>query len=66
MESDRLIELSVNLHRGLPRLGPGSDTTTLQTLAYCDGLPPAPAILDIGCGTGAQNLVLAALPARAA
>ncbi|WP_455200003.1 class I SAM-dependent methyltransferase, partial [Kaarinaea lacus] len=59
MEEQRFIELIVELHEGLPRLGPGNAESTLKALALCEYLPDAPQILDIGCGTGAQTLVLA-------
>ena len=60
MEDERLIELLVELHEGLPRLGPGNDESTLKALALCEHLPAEPEILDVGCGTGAQTLALAA------
>ena len=47
------------VHRDLPREAPGSDEATEQALAMLPGLPAAPRILDIGCGPGAQTLVLA-------
>jgi SAM-dependent methyltransferase len=56
---DRQTELLVALHRRLRRLGPGSAACTLKALALCADLPPAPDILDIGCGSGASSLVLA-------
>ena len=59
MQPDRFTELLVNLHRGLARLGPGSDAATLQALGLCTELPGKPMILDIGCGSGAQSLTLA-------
>ena len=59
MEEERFIELLVELHNGLPRLGPGNAQSTLKALAFCEELPDAPEILDIGCGTGTQTLVLA-------
>lgn len=48
----------------LPRQGPGSDICTRRALKLIQPLlPAAPAILDIGCGSGAQTLTLAkALP----
>jgi SAM-dependent methyltransferase len=62
MEMDRQTALLVALHQGLSRLGPGDPDCTLKALALCAELPAAPAILDVGCGTGAQTLVLAAAP----
>jgi SAM-dependent methyltransferase len=60
---DRQTELLVALHQGLSRLGPGSAECTLKALALCEDLPAAPEILDVGCGTGAQTLVLASATA---
>lgn len=48
-----------DLHQGLPREAPGSDEATLRALRLVPDLPAAPRILDIGCGPGAQTLVLA-------
>ena len=47
------------LHQNLPREGPGSDAATAQALNFLLELPERPDILDIGCGPGAQTLVLA-------
>lgn len=60
MDEERFIQRLVSLHEGLPRLGPGTDESTLKALSLCENLPPEPEILDVGCGTGAQTLVLAA------
>jgi DNA-binding transcriptional MerR regulator/SAM-dependent methyltransferase len=43
----------------LPRQGPGCTAATLEALALAKGLPPRPEVLDIGCGCGAQTLLLA-------
>lgn len=56
------IDLLIDLHRAGPRQGPGSDDATrraieLSGLAGSSGLR----IADIGCGTGASTLVLAAV-----
>jgi SAM-dependent methyltransferase len=59
MDDARMIELLVELHHGLARLGPGDDQETLRALALCAPRPQRPAILDIGAGTGAQSLCLA-------
>ena len=47
------------IHRDLPREAPGSDACTARALAMIPALPDQPEILDIGCGPGAQTLVLA-------
>ncbi|MCT4353274.1 bifunctional class I SAM-dependent methyltransferase/N-acetyltransferase [Streptomyces sp. Je 1-79] len=48
------------LHHGLPRQGPGSDTTTRRLLALAGPLPERPRVLDLGCGPGRSALLLAA------
>ncbi len=45
----------------LPRQGPGDTASTEKAFRMLKGLPPSPAILDIGCGSGRQTLVLAGL-----
>ncbi len=47
------------IHSDLPREGPGSEACTARALAMIPHLPEAPEILDVGCGPGAQTLVLA-------
>ncbi|WP_333779675.1 bifunctional class I SAM-dependent methyltransferase/N-acetyltransferase [Saccharopolyspora indica] len=47
------------LHRGLPRQGAGSDTTTRHLLGQVGPLPTRPRILDAGCGPGRSALLLA-------
>jgi SAM-dependent methyltransferase len=47
------------LHAGLLREGPGDDASTERALRLLPDLPAHPRILDIGCGPGAQTLVLA-------
>lgn len=59
MEEARLIELLVELHAELDRLGPGSAEATKRALRLCEELPSQPRVLDVGCGTGAQSLILA-------
>ena len=52
-----------DVQSGLPRQGPGDEQSTRTALALCTGLPAKPLVLDIGCGPGAQTIVLAqALP----
>lgn len=60
MDEARLIDLLVELHEGLSRLGPGDADCTRKAFACCNALPPVPTVLDVGCGTGAQALELAA------
>lgn len=47
------------LYRDLPRYGPGDDATTREALRRLGPLPARPRVLDLGCGSGAQTLVLA-------
>jgi len=47
------------LFEGLPRQGPGSDACTREALRRLPPLPPAPRVVDLGCGAGRQTLVLA-------
>jgi ubiquinone/menaquinone biosynthesis C-methylase UbiE len=55
------LSLFWQLHSGLPREGPGSDASTRRALRCVAGLlSDSPRILDIGCGSGMQTLVLAA------
>lgn len=49
------------LFESLPRQGVGDDDSTRQAFRKLTGLPEHPEILDIGCGTGKQTLVLAEL-----
>lgn len=52
-------EAFFRLFSGLPRYGPGSDDSTREALRRLPGLPAAPRVLDLGCGSGKQTLVLA-------
>ncbi len=45
------------LFKGTNRQGPGTDAATLKALSYIK-IPSNGKILDIGCGTGAQTMVL--------
>lgn len=50
----------IALHRGLERLGPGSDAVSRDILKALPRLPSPPRIADLGCGSGAASLMLAA------
>ena len=56
---DKLVEVFFDVQSDLPRQGPGDDDSTRRALALCKSLTSAPHVLDIGCGPGAQTLVLA-------
>jgi len=61
--SPRLQALFLAVFEPLPRQGPGQRASTARALASCRGLPAAPMIVDLGCGSGAQTLDLAELTA---
>lgn len=60
MSDNALHDSFFALHHGLPRQGPGSDTTTRRLLALTGELPERPRVLDLGCGPGRSALLLAA------
>jgi ubiquinone/menaquinone biosynthesis C-methylase UbiE len=49
------------VHRDLPREGPGDNQSTAQAFHMLKDLPAKPRILDIGCGPGMQTIELAKL-----
>jgi len=59
--NERQLEVLVELHQGLDRLGPGGAEFTRQAYDRLPGLAANPRILDLGCGAGAQTLELAKL-----
>ncbi|MEU3749839.1 MULTISPECIES: bifunctional class I SAM-dependent methyltransferase/N-acetyltransferase [Streptomyces] len=60
MSDNALHDAFFALHHGLPRQGPGSDSTTRRLLALAGSLPERPRVLDLGCGPGRSALLLAA------
>ncbi len=61
--SSRFESIFLEVFEALPRQGPGSRACAERALGLCAGLPPEPAILDLGCGAGGQTLQLAELTA---
>jgi SAM-dependent methyltransferase len=60
--SDRSFQFFLQFHHGIPRKGPGSAEATARAFQRIEPLlPPSPALLDLGCGGGAQTLTLASL-----
>ena len=59
MGADQPTTLFYELFSGLPRQGPGSAAATRRALGLVPGVGPRTRVLDVGCGTGAQTLVLA-------
>lgn len=48
----------LEVYGALPRAGPGDDASTERALRLAENLPPAPRILDLGCGPGVQTVAL--------
>jgi len=59
--SPRFWPIFFELYESLSRQGPGNRACAARALALCLDLPPAPAVLDLGCGVGGQTLHLADL-----
>lgn len=54
-----IIDLVIETHVGLERQGPSSSEMTIKALSFIDSLDEISHVLDLGCGTGAQTMVLA-------
>jgi ubiquinone/menaquinone biosynthesis C-methylase UbiE len=55
------MDLMLELHRDMPRQGPGSNGSTRRAFGSIPDIPKGVRILDIGCGPGAQTQDLARL-----
>lgn len=49
------------IHKDIPREGPGNNESTRKAFHMLSGLPTFPHILDVGCGPGMQTKELATL-----
>ena len=62
--NEQSFQFFLRFHHGVPRKGPGTAAATADAFRrIAPLLPPSPAILDVGCGNGAQTLTLADLTA---
>lgn len=62
--NEQAFQFFLRFHHGIPRKGPGSAAATAEAFRrIAPLLPPSPAVLDVGCGSGAQTLTLAGLTA---
>jgi len=60
-DDPRVRQVFFDVHRDLPREGPGDHASTARALALARPLPAQARVLDIACGPGMQTLDLAAL-----
>lgn len=62
-ENKSIHEFDVNLiseyFTGLQRQGPGSPEVTIKALSFIEGLSNESQIVDLGCGSGGQTMVMA-------
>lgn len=61
MENEQIsiIDLIIETHVGLERQGPGSPEMTIKALSFLDNPNKISRVVDLGCGTGGQTMVLA-------
>ena len=59
LEKNMTMHYFYELFEKLPRQGPGCQEATLKALGLVSDLPAKPRVLDIGCGSGMQSLILA-------
>ncbi|WP_425449407.1 class I SAM-dependent methyltransferase [Dethiothermospora halolimnae] len=53
------MDLFFEIHKDIPREGPGDNDSTRQALSMLKDIPNNPTILDIGCGPGMQTIEIA-------
>lgn len=53
------VEFLYEIHKGLPREGPGNNESTRKAFSMMKNFPANPKILDVGCGPGMQTIELA-------
>ena len=56
-----MVNVFFEVHRDLPREGPGDNESTKKAYLMLNDLPEKPRILDVGCGPGMQTITLAKL-----
>jgi SAM-dependent methyltransferase len=56
MSEERMMEVFFQIHRDLPREGPGDRRSTEKAFSMLSDLKKKPYILDVGCGPGMQTL----------
>jgi len=63
MNEQEMMEIFFEIHKDIPREGPGDFGSTRRAFSMLTDLPKEPNILDIGCGPGRQTLDLIRLTA---
>ena len=58
-EQISIFDLIIETHVVLERQGPGNPEMTIKALSFLDNLDKISRVVDLGCGTGGQTMVLA-------
>ncbi|MDZ7765793.1 MAG: class I SAM-dependent methyltransferase [Melioribacteraceae bacterium] len=58
---DKQEKIFFEIHKDIPREGPGSSESTKKAYSLLNEVPESPVILDVGCGPGKQTFDLAKL-----